>query len=90
VKSMDNRRVYEIYPGIKLASIHDFEDRIIEPGSEPGALTIAGTPAHVILRWRFAGPRSATVNGRTIPTVRTQDGTSVEFDHTDKTTLSWR
>jgi alpha-D-xyloside xylohydrolase len=92
VKSMDNRRVYEIYPGAsaKLESIHDFEDRVIEPGGEPGTLTITGAPAHIILRWRFAGPRAATVDGRSVQVLHTADGSSVEFDHTDRTALSWR
>jgi alpha-D-xyloside xylohydrolase len=93
VKSLDNRRVYEIYPpakGGKLESIQDFEGRSIEPGGEPGSLTITGAPAHVILRWRFASPRSVTVNGRAVPALRGADGVSIEFDHADKTALSWQ
>jgi len=94
VKSIDNRRVYEIYPGTnsggKLESIQDFEGRLIEPGGEPETLTITGAPAHVILRWRFAGPRAVTVNGRVVPSLHAGYGTSIEFDHTDKTSLGWR
>ncbi len=90
VKSMDNRRVYEIYPGPKLESIQDFEGRNIVPGDHPGTLTINGAPAHIILRWRFAAPRTVTVNGRSAPAVRTADGTSVEFDHSDNTSLRWQ
>jgi alpha-D-xyloside xylohydrolase len=93
VKSIDNRRVYEIYPpskGGKLESIQDFEGRVIEEGGEPGSLTITGPPAHVILRWRFGGPRTVTVNGRAVPALRTADGVSIEFDHADKTALLWR
>jgi hypothetical protein len=90
---MDNRRVYEIYPaagaGAGLESIQDFEGRKLEPGGE-GALTITGAPARIILRWRFAGPRAAVVNGRTIPAVRTSEGMAVEFDHTATTTVNWR
>jgi alpha-D-xyloside xylohydrolase len=89
VKSLDNRRVYEIYPGSKPESIQDFEGRVLER-NQPGTLTITGAPAHVILRWRFAGPHAVTVNGRAVPALRTADGVSVEFDHTDKTALSWR
>jgi alpha-D-xyloside xylohydrolase len=90
VKSIDNRRVYEIYPGSKLESIHDFEGRVIEVGGEPGTLTLTGTPARVIVRWRFSIPRSAAVNGRAVPVLRASDGASIEFDHIDKTALTWR
>jgi alpha-D-xyloside xylohydrolase len=97
VKAMDSRRVYEVYPGAKpgakLGAIQDFEGRTIAmggPGEQPGALTITGAPAHVILRWRFAGPRTVMVNSRAVPVLRTTDGVSIEFDHTDKTALSWQ
>ena len=90
VKAMDNRRVYEIYPGAKLEAIQDFEGRALQPGDAPGSLIITGPPAHVILRWRFAGPRSATVNGKTVPSQLGAEGVRVEFDHTGKTTLDWK
>jgi alpha-D-xyloside xylohydrolase len=89
VKSIDNRRVYEIYPGATLESIRDFEGRTIEPG-EAGTLNITGAPARIILRWRFAGPGMVMVNGRSVPQARNADGVSVEFDHADKTTVNWR
>jgi hypothetical protein len=82
--------VYEIYPGTKLESIQDFEGRTISPGDQAGNLTITGAPAHIIFRWRFAGPRTVMVNGRAVPAVRTTDGTSVEFDHSDNTALRWQ
>jgi hypothetical protein len=85
---MDNRRVYEIYPGTKLESIRDFENRTMEPGDQ--SLTITGAPAHIILRWRFAGPRATTVNGRGVPVARQADGTTVEFDHTGTSSITWR
>jgi alpha-D-xyloside xylohydrolase len=90
VKSIDNRRVYEIYPGAKLDSIQDFEGRAIESGEEAGTLTINGAPARITLRWRFAGPRTVMVNGRAVPVLRTADGVSVEFDHADNTALRGR
>jgi hypothetical protein len=90
VKSIDNRRVYEIYPGSKLESIQDFEERTISPGDQVGTLTVTGAPAHIILRWRFAGPRAVTINGRTIPSLRTADGASIEFDHSESTSLRWQ
>ncbi|HEY4361321.1 MAG TPA: TIM-barrel domain-containing protein [Bryobacteraceae bacterium] len=90
VKSLDNRRVYEIYPGAKLEPLQDFEGRSITPGDESGTLTLAGPPAHVIFRWRFAGPSSVSVNGKIVPAARGGGGVTVEFDHTDKTVLRWR
>jgi alpha-D-xyloside xylohydrolase len=87
VKSLDNRRVYEIWPGEKPESIQDFEGRTIM--HEDGTLTITGAPAHIVLRWRFESPRTITVNGRDVPAVRTADGVSIEFDHADKTALKW-
>ena len=94
VKSLDNRRVYEIYPGEKLEAIQDFEGRTIQPESastsDPGSVTISGAPAHIILRWRFDGPRTAVVNGRMVIPVRGRDGASIEFDHADKTAVTWR
>jgi alpha-D-xyloside xylohydrolase len=90
VKTMDNRRVYEIYPGAKLEAIQDFEGRAVGPGDQPGTLNISGAPAHVILRWRFAGPRGVTVNGRAVPIVRGADGVSTEFDLIDKMDVRWQ
>jgi alpha-D-xyloside xylohydrolase len=86
VKSMDNRRVYEIYPGAKLEAIQDFEGRQIQPGDTPGSLTISGAPARMIIRWRFGAPHSAVVNGKSVAIT----GSVIEFDHTSTTTLSWK
>ena len=94
VKSMDNRRVYEIYPTADRARNWN-RFRISRAGTStratrPERLTITGAPAHIILRWRFADPRTAMVNGRAVPAVRTADGASVEFDHSDRTELRWQ
>jgi alpha-D-xyloside xylohydrolase len=90
VKSMDNRRVYEVYPGSKLEAIRDFEDRSITPGDQRTSLTITGAPAHMIIRWRFTAPHNATVNGRTVTPARRADGTTIEFDHSGTTAISWK
>ena len=90
VKSMDDRRVYEIYPGSKLEALRDFENRSITPGNDTGNLTNTGAPARIILRWRFAGPRTATVNGRAVTPTRQADGTSIEFDHAGTSSIAWR
>jgi alpha-D-xyloside xylohydrolase len=89
VKAMDNRRVYEIYPG-SLRKIQDFEGRSIQPGAEPGTLRISGPPAHIILRWRFASPGRFTVNGRTSSTERSREGTTGEFDHNQSSDIRWQ
>lgn len=88
VKSMDNRRVYEIYPGNKLEAIRDFESRSIEPGDQRGSLKISGAPAHIIIRWRFASPATVVVNGHAVSMARNADGTEIEFDHTGTTITS--
>jgi alpha-D-xyloside xylohydrolase len=90
VKSIDNRRVYEIYPGTKLEAIKDFEGRTIEPGAQPASLDITGAPAHVILRWRFGGPRIAMVNKRSVSPALLADGMTIEFDHSGTTEITWR
>ena len=98
VKAMDDRRVYEIYPGMsggageatdKVTKLTDFEGRILERGAS--SLTITGaSAAHVMVRWRFGKVASATVNGASV-TVQTGDaGPFVEFDHTKQSTVVWR
>jgi len=82
VKSLDDRRVYEIYPGASLRPITDFEGRTVAPGQESASLVITGQPARVILRWRFNGPMGVSVNDRKLDTVKAADGSvSVEFHH---------
>jgi alpha-D-xyloside xylohydrolase len=79
VKALDDRRVYEIYPGA-LRSVTDFENRSLTAGPDAGTLTITGQPARVTLRWRFAPPGAVAVNGQNLTVVRNADGASVEFE----------
>ena len=89
VKSLDDRRVYEIYPG-KLRGITDFEGRTVMPGAEASTLMITGQAARVTLRWRFGGPASVTVNDRKLEVVKSADGvTSVDFGHTGSSRVQW-
>jgi alpha-D-xyloside xylohydrolase len=91
VKSLDDRRVYEIYPGQRLQGITDFEGRTVMPGAAPKSLEMEGKPAHVIVRWRFGGPESTTWNGRKLTARTAADGTvSVEFDHRDSSRITWQ
>ncbi len=87
VKSIDNRRIYEIYPDAAPRAITDFEGRTIGPGPEPNTLTITGPPARITLRWRFRGPGAFTVNARKPSKA---DGGLIEFDHVDTTTVRWK
>jgi alpha-D-xyloside xylohydrolase len=95
VKSMDDRRVYELIDrpkggGTESATTTDFEGRKIERGA--GSLKIAGDKAaHVIVRWRSTHPRSATVNGAAAKLSAGEDGESfVEFDHTKESVVAWQ
>ncbi len=85
VKCLDDRRIYEIYPG-KLRSITDFEGRKIGSGTE-GDIGISGKPAEVTLRWRFQSPRSVTVNGKDASLERSQGVASVRFRHVKNTLI---
>ncbi len=92
VKSLDDRRVYEINDDAGGAStITDFEGRIIARSGR--TLKITGdSAAHVIVRWRFAKPKSVTVNGAAAKLV---DGgaagwVGVEFDHSKESLVEWK
>jgi alpha-D-xyloside xylohydrolase len=90
VKSLDNRRVYEIYPGAQLRSITDFEGRGVAPGPQPASLVVTGAAARVTVRWRFNGPAGVSVNDRKLNTVKAADGSvSVEFNHQGTSRLRW-
>ncbi len=96
VKTLDDRRVYEIVgPAADSAtSIVDFEGRNILRSDN--TLQISGPDAapavaHVILRWRFTTPRSATVNGAAVPIRNDANGIpTIEFDYTANTTIAWQ
>jgi alpha-D-xyloside xylohydrolase len=91
VKALDDRRVYEIYPGARLREIADFEGRTVKPGADGKSLAIAGKPARVTIRWRFRGPESAECNGRKLEVRTAPDGAvSVEFEHQDSSHLTWQ
>ena len=90
VKSLDDRRVYEIYPGEPLRTITDFEGRTIAPGAGQKSLAIDGKPARVTVRWRFGGPESVTCNGQALTVRKAADGSAfVEFEHRESSRVSW-
>ena len=103
--TLDNRRVYEIL-GDAAASdtkIADFEGRTVAragntltitpalPGKDDSAPDPKAPKTHVILRWRFATPHSASVNGAAEAIKADKDGIPVvEFDLSGATTITWQ
>jgi alpha-D-xyloside xylohydrolase len=102
--TLDNRRVYEILgPAADTdTTLTDFENRTLErsgntlkitpsspePNEEPDP---KATKPHIILRWRFSTPHSATVNGASTPIQADANGTpTLEFDLTGATTITWQ
>lgn len=91
VQALDDRRVYEIYPGETPRGLTDFEGRKLECSPSSRTLTLAGAPARVTIRWRFARPSSVTLNGAKLdPLTTTADGVEVRFDHSGPSTIVWR
>ncbi len=89
VKSMDKRRVYEVFGGADSGarSITDFEGRKIE--RKGNVLKILGDAARVTVRLRFSKAGRVTVNGASMNVQTSGDARTVEFDHTGTSTVSW-
>jgi alpha-D-xyloside xylohydrolase len=84
VPKLDDRRVYEIYPG-PARSLVDFEGRrLVRSGN---ALRIAGKPARITIVWRFGHPGQVRVNGT--PVSPGPDSTSVAFEHRGVSVVTW-
>ena len=91
VKSMDDRRVYEVIGGAGSAdtTITDFEKRVVVRGAN--SLKITGdSTAHVIVRWRFDRVKNATVNGATVNVQTDTAGEFVELDHLKESVVVWQ
>jgi alpha-D-xyloside xylohydrolase len=91
VKSLDDRRVYELIGGEGSAEtqITDFEGRAVARTAK--SLKISGGPAaRVTVRWRFGSVVSATVNGVAVPVQTGLDGPYVEFDHAAESLVEWQ
>jgi len=89
VKSLDDRRVYEIYPGA-LRGITDFEGRTVGPAGASSGLVITGKAARIELRWKFGGPNSVTVNDRRMEPRKSAEGSVwVEFAHDGTSRVRW-
>ena len=91
VKSLDDRRVYEVIGGGGSAdtTIADFEKRVVVRGAN--SLKITGdSAAHMIVRWRFDGVKSATVDGAAVKVQTDAGGEFVEFDHLKESVVTWQ
>lgn len=90
VKSLDDRRVYEIIDGAGSSTITDFEGRRIERSAS--SLKITGDrTAHVIVRFRNMHPRSVTVDGAAAKLSTDANGEPfIEFDYAKQSTVAWQ
>ncbi len=69
------------------AAMTDFEGRSVVRSGK--SLKITGdSAAHMIVRWRFAKPKSVTVDGKPVPLV--DGGSAVEFDHLKESVVAWQ
>ena len=90
VPTLDDRRVYEIYPGAD-RSLVDFEGRHLDVSAAAGrtTLTLTGVAARVTVRWRFGHPAHATLDGRPVELQTAGDTVSVTFAHAAESRLVW-
>jgi alpha-D-xyloside xylohydrolase len=91
VKSLDNRRVYEVIGGAADSpdtTITDFEGRTITRRAH--SLKIDGNASRVTVRWRFGNVASATVNGTPVMLAANADGPSIDFDHGSSSLVEWQ
>ena len=90
VQSLDDRRVYEIYPGGTSGGITDFEGRTVTRGPGANRLVLSGQAARVTLRWRFDAPAGVTANGAKLAVVKAADGSgSASFGHEGTSEVGW-
>jgi len=90
IHALDDRRVYEIWPGNDARTLADFEGRSLAYEPKTGSLRIAGAPARITLRWKFAHPAAVSVNGHKLDAVSTAaDGASADFAHSGSSTITW-
>jgi alpha-D-xyloside xylohydrolase len=91
VKSLDDRRVYELLPtanDTQSVTITDFEGRTLARTAH--SLEINGKSARVTVRWRFDPVNSVTLGGTPLDLHTDAGGRYVEFDHTGRSTLNWK
>jgi alpha-D-xyloside xylohydrolase len=96
VKTMDDRRVYELIAGFssdESKSQTDFEGRTLTRSATTLSIvdsaTTLITPARVTVRWRFGKVHSVTVNGASVELQSGTDGPFVEFSHAGTSLVEW-
>jgi len=90
VPTLDDRRVYEVYPG-PARSLRDFEGRRLEVSASGGrtTLTLSGAPARATMVWRFRPPTHVTLDGASVELRRDGDSASLAFTHAADSRLEW-
>ena len=90
VQGLDDRRVYEMYPG-PARGIVDFEGRrlVVTRKGRGAALRITGKAARVTVVWRFARPAGVTLNGVPLSVTPVGEGASVTFEHSALQVIRW-
>jgi len=82
IQALDDRRIYELYPGSQSRTITDFEGRKLVYDAAAGTLEISGPPARVTIRWKFGQPSNVNLNGRPL-------ALPIEFQHQGTSKLNW-
>jgi alpha-D-xyloside xylohydrolase len=91
VKSLDDRRVYELWPAgteFKSATITDFEGRTLSRTAH--SLEINGHAASVTVRWRFDPVNSVSLGDTPLELHTDAGGSYVEFNHTGRSMVQWK
>ena len=90
VPTLDDRRVYEIYPGPP-RELRDFEGRRLAVGAARGRarLRLTGPAARVTIVWRFERPREVRLNGAPLALESEGGLASVTFAHAADDRLVW-
>ena len=90
IKSLDDRRVYELWPtapDFQSATITDFEGRTLSRAAS--TLEINGHAARITLRWRFDAVTSVTLGDTALELHTDSGGHYVEFNHAGRSTVHW-
>ena len=90
VPTLDDRRIYEIYPGAP-RSLEDFEHRRLDASRSAGRTTLrlTGAPARVTIVWRFGRPGHVTLDGRPVAVRPEGRSASLTFAHAADSRLAW-
>jgi alpha-D-xyloside xylohydrolase len=91
VRSLDERRVYELWPATGTSepvTLTDFQERHLSRTAN--SVAIDGKAARITVRWRFGHVQSATLGEAPLELHRDADGQFVEFDHSGHSTVNWR